>query len=405
LYPLQSLQVSLGYDQDGHLTFYFGLKLCPIIYAPIGARLSIMTALAIAGPSRAALTETEKIHILHHHLNGLGPVGIGREVGRPESTIRAFLKSHAKHGVLSPRRGRPFTQPIPSSAIDGAMTELERDPHLSVRVQAQVLDDHMNLNRTRLWELRHQRGYHFYKDIPVCDLTIDHKIERVRFCANEMTHPIQMPIVFTDESTVQCNMHKGGIWRKRGVRIPEGFVVHDAHPVQVMIWGGISRDGYRTPLIRCPPSVNGGSYIQFLAENRIIFGLNQQFGVRRYIFQQDNAPAHGPHRDLLEKHMILLDWPAKSPDLSPIEHVWSYMKRRLHGRKFVNPDELFAALVEEWNKIPDSVIDNFVSSFHARCVVCHDIGGESLNGHWAEVRKVHHDGAGFLPPGQNSTET
>jgi hypothetical protein len=57
-------------------------------------------------------------------------------------------------------------------------------------------------NETLLWQLRHDRRYHFYKEISICDLTPDHKSTRLEFTAEELRNPIGMPIVFTDESTV-----------------------------------------------------------------------------------------------------------------------------------------------------------------------------------------------------------
>jgi hypothetical protein len=84
-------------------------------------------------------------------------------------------------------------------------------------------------------------------------------------------------------------------------------------------------------------------------------------------------------------YIQLIDWPAKNPDLSPSDQVWIYVKHRLRGRKFDTGNTLFAALEAEWNMIPDFVIENFVSSFHAGCVVCYRIEAESLSGHWNEV--------------------
>ena len=48
-----------------------------------------------------------------------------------------------------------------------------------------------------------------------------------------------------------------------------------------------------------------------------------------YLFMHDNAPVHRapPARCYLEAHGIeLMLWPAYSPDLNPIEHVWSMMR-------------------------------------------------------------------------------
>ncbi|GFY19776.1 transposable element Tcb1 transposase [Trichonephila clavipes] len=49
------------------------------------------------------------------------------------------------------------------------------------------------------------------------------------------------------------------------------------------------------------------------------------------IFQQDNAK---PHTTRVAMNYLTayqtLSWPARSPDPSPIEHVWDMLGRRLH---------------------------------------------------------------------------
>jgi hypothetical protein len=86
-----------------------------------------------------------------------------------------------------------------------------------------MLAEFTNLHKTRFWELRHQQGYYFYKEIEICDLTPEYKMAQVRLCADEIDNPIKIPIVFTGESTVQVNMHKNGVLRKRSVHIPRSL--------------------------------------------------------------------------------------------------------------------------------------------------------------------------------------
>ncbi|GFY27444.1 transposable element Tcb2 transposase [Trichonephila clavipes] len=55
-----------------------------------------------------------------------------------------------------------------------------------------------------------------------------------------------------------------------------------------------------------------------------------------------------------------MEWPACSPDLNPIEHVWDMFGRRIAARPRppATVRDLEIALLAEWNSIPQSLIDN-----------------------------------------------
>ena len=54
-----------------------------------------------------------------------------------------------------------------------------------------------------------------------------------------------------------------------------------------------------------------------------------------------------------------LDWPAHSPDLNPIEHIWDELERRLCA-------DLTNALVPEWKKVPAAMFQHLVESLPRR---------------------------------------
>ncbi|GFU72848.1 hypothetical protein TNCV_2783131 [Trichonephila clavipes] len=62
-----------------------------------------------------------------------------------------------------------------------------------------------------------------------------------------------------------------------------------------------------------------------------------------------------------------MDWPARSPDLSPIEHVWDFLGRRLAARTLppVTIRELRLAL--QWAAMPH---DTLILSMGRRCGTC-----------------------------------
>jgi len=91
---------------------------------------------------------------------------------------------------------------------------------------------------------------------------------------------------------------------------------------------------------------------------------------RDWIFQQDRDPKHtsGLAKSWIQENGItLMDWPAQSPDLNPIEHLWSELKRRFAGKTSRNANDKFEQIREEWEKIGQDVIDKLICSMKNRC--------------------------------------
>jgi transposase len=89
------------------------------------------------------------------------------------------------------------------------------------------------------------------------------------------------------------------------------------------------------------------------------------------IFQQDNDPKHKSKLAMawLEDHGFkVLSWPAQSPDLNPIEHLWEHLKRRLgeYDRAPSGILELWERVQVEWDKITADVCQNLIESMPRR---------------------------------------
>jgi transposase len=138
-----------------------------------------------------------------------------------------------------------------------------------------------------------------------------------------------------------------------------------------MVWGGITAHG-RTPLVVVARNLTGRCYrdvIPFI-----------QAQANNVTFQQDNARPHVARvvRDYLtQQNVDLLPWPAVSPDLSPIEHVWDEMEQRLRHlpNQPVTLVKMGLALIRIWNNITQAFFNNLVRSMRRRCQTCINANG------------------------------
>jgi Transposase and inactivated derivatives len=94
-------------------------------------------------------------------------------------------------------------------------------------------------------------------------------------------------------------------------------------------------------------------YIDILKENlrssAIKIGMGNQF-----IFQQDNVPKQTARKVkewLLYNMPNQLHSPSQSPDMNPIENLWSHLKIQIRKRQIKSTSQLKAAFLEEWKNI------------------------------------------------------
>ncbi|GFS82182.1 DDE_3 domain-containing protein [Trichonephila clavipes] len=89
-------------------------------------------------------------------------------------------------------------------------------------------------------------------------------------------------------------------------------------------------------------------------------------GLSGAILQQDNARPHTRRvaQDFL-RHFQTLPWPTRSPDLSPVEHVWDELKRQMPSCHSVHDLEL--AVQDLWAHLPQDNIRCLINSMPGPC--------------------------------------
>ncbi|GFX69257.1 transposable element Tcb1 transposase [Trichonephila clavipes] len=144
-----------------------------------------------------------------------------------------------------------------------------------------------------------------------------------------------------------CLQHHDGrirVWRHVGERTLNSCVMHryTGPAPRIIVWSGIGYHSH-TPLVHIAGTLNSHRYILEVLEP-VVFPYLQ--GLATAIFQQDNARPHVARiaqRFFVNHQIESLPWPARSPDISPVENMWSMVAQRLTQitRPAATPDQLW----------------------------------------------------------------
>ena len=307
---------------------------------------------------------------------GMSVKDVSRHFNVHASTISRLRTRYLLTGNVSdrPRSGRPRkTTPREDRYI---VTSSRRSRFTSSRKLAQRL---RNVTGTRISDMTVRNRLHAarlrarrpYVGVP---LTARHRQARVQWARAHRRWVCRQwqEVLFTDESRFNVSFSDGRVrvWRRKGERLDAANVIErDRYGGgSVMVWGGMCQEG-TTDLVTVAGTLTSQRYCDEIIMPVVVPYIQ---GHNVAVFQQDNARPHTARhtQDVLRQNNIdVLDWPARSPDISPIEHLWDHLGRRIRERDDVtNVRQLEDALHAEWRRIPIRVVRRLVRSMRRRCL-------------------------------------
>lgn len=214
-------------------------------------------------------------------------------------------------------------------------------------------------------------------------LTKKQKKHRFDWCAERLDWDVAAwsKIIFSDESNFEVINRKSKVLVK--CRRSEKYLDRFCQPrVQggggsVGIWGCISHNGTGVCHVYTG-RINQHSYMDTLENALKPSGVLMYSPESEWIFQQDGASAHTAKsvKEWFDKENIhTIPWPARSPDLNPIENIWSWIDSNLVTTHISLPEQLKDELHKIWLKVPPELCKNLIESMPKRVTACYKARG------------------------------
>jgi transposase len=183
-------------------------------------------------------------------------------------------------------------------------------------------------------------------------------------------------VIWSDETKI-CRFGSDGhnySWKRVTERLQPKHVkqVVKHGGSSLMVWGCITYDGPGY-IAKIDSILDKDLYKEILEtdlqETMAYYGYESD----KVIFQHDNDPKHTAKvvtQYLENQPYETMVWPAQSPDLNPIENIWSLLKLRLFRNYDTPPKgihELWERIQEVWNSLTEDDCRKVIDSMPKRC--------------------------------------
>lgn len=316
--------------------------------------------------------------------SGLNQSEVARQLNLSRYSVRRVYQRYQETGGYVRRPGSGSQRKTSERDDRFLVTQSLRNRHLNAVQLAQQLHHVRNVSVSR-WTVRRrlaEQDLTAHRPANGPKLTTAHKQARLQFARSHLnwTYEQWSSVMFTDECRMTLHGHDGRarVYRRSSERFAQCCMSERVAygGGSCMFWGGIMMDT-KTDIVfitgaNTAPRTRGLTaqrYVEDILEDHVrpmAWHLGENFQL-----MQDNARPHvaaTTRAYIQDVGIVAMEWPARSPDLNPIEHIWDELKRRVRER---NPaptriQDLQAAIQEEWEAIPQETIRKIIRSMKNR---------------------------------------
>jgi hypothetical protein len=316
------------------------------------------------GPSRVSTKDRWRVVILKER--GLKPAGIARAAHTSRQNVYNILSREEETGDVAERSGRGRKKIYSEADIKKIVKKAEKKkkaPQIALELGGRSTD------RTIQRRLK-EKGFVYAKVQKVEKLTKVHKKKRVVY-AQENKEQDWRRVFFSDEKTFQLGAGNEYAWQLPEERIVLEFV---KHAPKLHVWGAIGAY-IKTPLYFFEENMDSKLYQKVLKqrikEEHLIYAPDAPKKLKKkWEFLQDGARSHTAKKSMeVIRELVgdrLHNHPAKSPDLNPIEDMWSYLDRKVKEARITTIRTLKQKLKKEWAALSWDYVRKSVDSMPRR---------------------------------------
>ena len=311
----------------------------------------------------------------------LSNVQIGKIVGVSEKCVRTTWKNYADSGDVADksRSGRPkkFSEHVESYVVRIA----RKNPRFSTLDISRSVNEAKDkvISKMTVSRILRRNNLKSYTALRKPLLRPLDRIRRRKWCRERILWQDQdwAKVIFSDESNFEVFNRKNRVLVRRldSQKFESRMCVPriQGGGGSVGIWGCFSSKGTGVSNIYTG-RINQFIFMDVLEECLKPSVEILQSEVPDWKYQQDGAPAHTAKtvKEYFAANDIeVIPWPARSPDLNPIENIWAYMDNQLSKYQVTSLTHLKQCLHDEWLKVPTKMCENLINSMKKRVRACY----------------------------------